>query len=134
MVLGLLAAVLLQAAAAPPDPARSGGDGAAAAYGLPLEGGEAERFLLRAEVVARKPIGRGVTWSSDTGGSRMHGWGRNASPTDTTAAKTVGRTQPSAPASFCISPGDCAMLHPWKLMLSTCRMPLTLAAIVAAGW
>lgn len=63
MVLGLLMAVLLQAAAAPATAATPEGGDEAVAYGLALEGAEAERFLLRADVVSRKPIGSGVTGS-----------------------------------------------------------------------
>lgn len=61
MVIGPLAAVgLLACASAVAPPAVPD---APAAYGLPLERGEAEAFLRRARVVSRTPIGEGITAS-----------------------------------------------------------------------
>jgi len=61
MVIGALAAVALLASASPVAPPAV--PHAPAAYGLPLEGEEAEAFLRRARVVSRTPIGEGITAS-----------------------------------------------------------------------
>jgi hypothetical protein len=61
MLLATLAALVLLAAA--PPTAGTAAQSAAPAYGLPLEGAEAEAFLRHARVVSRAPIGAGVTES-----------------------------------------------------------------------
>jgi hypothetical protein len=61
MVIGPLAAVALLASVSPAEPPAV--PDAPSAYGLPLEGEEAEAALRRARVVSRKPIGEGITAS-----------------------------------------------------------------------